>query len=156
VGGDEASQSLSALLAHQWRVRDLSEQGQSRNVRRILLPQQGLAPKVAFRAKWHIPSRSAFVPEGGFMGTETKSDGEQPQRAQWTKEERQADAIQAKADHDAEALAVEEKTARLRSLRLSKEAEDREQEKKLAAKAARAAKKKAAEKKARAAARTKL
>jgi hypothetical protein len=93
-------------------------------------------------------SPDAQSPEGN-------NQDEQPQRPQWTKEERQADAIQARADHDAEALAVEAKTAKLRTLRLSKEAADREEEKKLAAKTARAAKKKAAEKKARAAGKAK-
>jgi hypothetical protein len=86
--------------------------------------------------------------EGG--SPDGQNQAEPPQRPQWTKEERQADAIQARADHDAEALAVEARTAKLRSLRLSKEAADRDEEKKLAAKAARATKKKAAEKKARA------
>ncbi len=76
------------------------------------------------------------------MSTDQKGD-ESPAKPQWTKEERQADAIQAKADHDANAIAVEENTARLRALRLSKEAEDLEAERKLAA----STKRKAARKK---------
>ena len=76
------------------------------------------------------------------MSTDQNAD-ESPAKPQWTKEERQADAIQAKADHDANAIAVEENTARLRALRLSKEAEDLEAEKKLAA----STKRKAARKK---------
>lgn len=66
------------------------------------------------------------------MSSDQKTD-DSPARPQWTKEERQADALQARADHDAHALAVEENTARLRELRLNKEAADLEAEKKLAA-----------------------
>jgi hypothetical protein len=53
--------------------------------------------------------------------------------AQWSKEARQADAIQATADHAADAIAVEKKTERLRALRLEKEAADQAEEEKRAA-----------------------
>ncbi|HSP24489.1 MAG TPA: hypothetical protein VLQ65_04880 [Saliniramus sp.] len=78
------------------------------------------------------------------MSTDQKGD-ESPAKPHWSKEERQADAIQAKADHDANAIAVEENTARLRALRLNKEAEDLEAERKLAASAKRKASRKRTE-----------